>query len=148
MSSSACRELPGPRARSAWRAERLGGRPSPPPFATSSLFLQYYPAAPALPRGGNASNRVNTVRGARQKERRHGTCEPKRGMGEEDRVHTCTQAGRRWWRPRFLFASRILLSRLGPFTYGSCSPHSRGRGITYLSLEHLGVQSLTSHPGR
>ena len=38
VSSSACRELPGPLARSACRAERLGGRPSPPPLATAPCW--------------------------------------------------------------------------------------------------------------
>ena len=57
MSSSACRELPGPRARSAWRAERLGGRPSPPPLATAPCWPMQRDTAGAAPASLRAAGR-------------------------------------------------------------------------------------------
>ena len=57
MSSSACRELPGPRARSACRAERLGGRPSPPPLATAPCWPMQRDTAGAAPASLRAAGR-------------------------------------------------------------------------------------------
>ena len=57
MSSSACREPPGPRARSAWRAERLGGRPSPPPLATAPCWPMQRDTAGAAPASLRAAGR-------------------------------------------------------------------------------------------
>ena len=57
MSSSACREPPGPRARSAWRAERLGGRPSPPPLATALCWPMQRDTAGAAPASLRAAGR-------------------------------------------------------------------------------------------
>ena len=57
MSSSACRELPGPRARSACRAERLGGRPSPPPLATAPCWPMQRDTTGAAPASLRAAGR-------------------------------------------------------------------------------------------
>ena len=57
MSSSACREPPGPRARSACRAERLGGRPSPPPLATAPCWPMQRDTAGAAPASLRAAGR-------------------------------------------------------------------------------------------
>ena len=57
MSSSACREPPGPRARSACRAERLGGRPSPPPLATAPCRPMQRDTAGAAPASLRAAGR-------------------------------------------------------------------------------------------
>ena len=57
MSSSACREPPGPRTRSAWRAERLGGRPSPPPLATAPCWPMQRDTAGAAPASLRAAGR-------------------------------------------------------------------------------------------
>ena len=57
MSFSACRELPSPRARSVWRAERLGGRPSPPPLATAPCWPMQRDTAGAAPASLRAAGR-------------------------------------------------------------------------------------------
>ena len=85
MSFSACRELPGPRARSACRAERLGGRPSPPPLATAPCWPMQRDTAGAAPASLRAAGR-----------------RPKRPLPSGDPTPRRSRARREWRRARDL----------------------------------------------
>mmetsp|Transcript_17316 Transcript_17316/g.56676 ORF Transcript_17316/g.56676 Transcript_17316/m.56676 type:complete len:290 (-) Transcript_17316:1059-1928(-) len=85
MSFSACREPPGPRARSAWRAERLGGRPSPPPLATAPCWPIQRDTAGAAPASLRAAGR-----------------RPRRPLPSGDPTPRRSRARREWRRARDL----------------------------------------------
>ena len=85
MSFAACREPPGPRARSAWRAERLGGRPSPPPLATAPCWPMQRDTAGAAPASLRAAGR-----------------RPRRPLPSGDPTPRRSRARREWRRARDL----------------------------------------------